>query len=293
MCHTVSSHLFEHHFSFSRLSTYELDPDRLLHGPDSVEVDVVSHVHIGYLRLHVLYQAVCLFSFLIINCVDYSDYTACNIDVKTLDDTGLLVLSLLSKVFHHQPVHIPPADHYKPAISFTIDFCSWRRKEKKWSWKKTFMWMLKSFLGVKGKVNLKENLSVDAEKFSRSKGKWKLTENLSEDDRKFSKSKRKREVERKFSWIKRKREVRRKPFWRCEKVSALFHPCCWVPFVQPLDLHKLPKSAKCLKLHIEINFWLFLLLHRIFFNVHFYLMQSIFWLNSAILAWSPALEEYM
>ena len=59
--------------------------------------------------------------------------------------------------------------------------------------------MLKSFLGVKGKVNLKENLSVDAEKFSRSKGKWKLTENLSEDDRKFL-------------WIKRKREVERKPF---------------------------------------------------------------------------------
>ena len=172
-------------------------------------------------------------------CWFNSDYTACNIDVKTLDDTGLLVLSLLSKVFHHQPVHIPPADHYKPAISFTIDFCSWRRKEKKWSWKKTFMWMLKSFLGVKGKVNLKENLSVDAEKFSRSKGKWKLTENLSEDDRKFSKSKRKREFER-------------KPFWRCEKVSALFHPWCWVSFVQPLDLHKLPKSAGRLELLLEI-----------------------------------------
>ena len=52
----VSSYFYTEDFS-----TYELDPDSLLYCPHSVEVDVVSNVHICYLPLHVLYQAVRLF----------------------------------------------------------------------------------------------------------------------------------------------------------------------------------------------------------------------------------------
>ena len=149
--HSVSSHLDEQHFTFSRLSTYELDPDSLLHSPDGVEVDVVSHIHIGDLPLHVLYQAVGLFWSLITSWQVVFSWLAWLRCLQSWylrhlyddNESNLLVLSLFSKVFDHQSVHIPPADHHKPAMN-QFDNRFWG----KGSWSKTFLKMKESLCTV-------------------------------------------------------------------------------------------------------------------------------------------------
>ena len=45
-------------FNVIYIFTYELDSNSLFDCPDRVEVDVVSDIHVRYLRLHVLDQAV-------------------------------------------------------------------------------------------------------------------------------------------------------------------------------------------------------------------------------------------
>ena len=147
MCHTVSSHLFEHHFSFSRLSTYELDPDRLLHGPDSVEVDVVSHVHIGYLPLHVLYQAVRLFWSLITSWQDF-------LLISMITLLAMLISKTIVWWWWDQPAcivlawqNVPPSVHTHPPCgpSQTYHESVWR----------SLVWPI---------LEGKENLSEDARK---------------------------------------------------------------------------------------------------------------------------------
>ena len=63
-----------------------------------------------------------------------------------VQNTGLLVLSLLSKVLHHQTIHITPADHHKPAISLTLTFLGRGKGNKKET--KTFLQTLESLCTV-------------------------------------------------------------------------------------------------------------------------------------------------
>ena len=120
------------------------------------------------------------------------------------------------------------------------------------SWQKTFLKMIESFLWVKGKGKLKES-------FLEVKGKGNLKENLSEDARKSL---------------------------HCSTPDVGF--LSYNPWISTNCLNQRTFST-----YMYVNFHPFGFYYFYIWAIqHFYLMHSIFWLNSVILAWSPAFEEY-